>query len=82
MAKSAEMDAKDIVALLLLGIFFWKKGRGNPGLAEYMGEKRGCQFRLLPAVAINTILLQNAPPSDRTKPGIIRIKLAAIFHTT
>ena len=29
----------------LLGICFWREGRGNPGLAEYMGEKGGweCQ---------------------------------------
>jgi transposase len=27
--------------LLLLGICFWREGRGNPGLAEYMGEKGG-----------------------------------------
>jgi len=26
---------------LLLGICFWREGRGNPGLAEYMGEKGG-----------------------------------------
>ena len=25
----------------LLGICFWRKGRGNPGLAKYMGEKGG-----------------------------------------
>jgi len=25
----------------LLGICFWREGRGNPGLAEYMGEKGG-----------------------------------------
>ena len=25
----------------LLGNFFWRKGRGNPGLAKYMGEKGG-----------------------------------------
>jgi len=27
---------------LLLGICFWREGRGNRGLAEYMGEKGGC----------------------------------------
>ena len=26
----------------LLGISFWREGRGNTGLAEYMGEKGGC----------------------------------------
>ena len=29
--------------LLLLGICFWRKGRGNSGWAKYMGEKGGCQ---------------------------------------
>ncbi len=27
---------------VLLGICFWRKGRGNRGLASYMGEKEGC----------------------------------------
>ena len=27
---------------VVLGICFWRKGRGNPGWAEYMGEKGGC----------------------------------------
>jgi len=26
----------------LLGICVWRKGRGNPGLVESMGEKGGC----------------------------------------
>ena len=26
----------------LLGIYFWREGRGNQGLVESMGEKGGC----------------------------------------
>ena len=28
-----------IINPVVLGICFWRKGRGNPGWAEYMGEK-------------------------------------------
>ena len=32
---------KGLEDFFLLGNCFWRKGRGNPGLAEYMGEKGG-----------------------------------------
>ena len=41
-AKEMEESRVEVVDVdLLLGICFWRKGRGNPGLAEYMGEKGG-----------------------------------------
>ena len=39
------------------------------------------RFAFFPPWQLTQYFYRNAPPSDRTKPGIIRIKLAAIFHT-
>ena len=36
--RSDILTGKVRFSLGLLGICFWRKGRGNPGLAEYMGE--------------------------------------------
>ena len=38
----AEEDLIRSFGVVLRGLCFWREGRGNPGLAEYMGEKGGC----------------------------------------
>ena len=41
-------DSFGIGIFVLLGICFWRKGRGNSGWAKYMGEKGGSASHLLP----------------------------------
>ena len=57
-----------LVYVGLLGIFFWRKGRGSRRLAEPMGEKGGCMKSLnkMHASIRTRAILALRPSGERT----------------